>query len=109
MAQETAVPTELPSAGPSWSHAKVQLLSNKTYYSPSGPEARTPVKPSKARALNYRCSLAIDTAIGVISHIQADLADSRDCLHFPALVPRLQARLIARELTLRDFVADNGL
>jgi hypothetical protein len=36
------------------------------------------------------------------------LADSRDCLHLPILVPRLQARLRAQELTLRDFVADTG-
>jgi hypothetical protein len=84
------------------------LLSNKTHYSPSDPEARISVKPGKARALNYLCSLAVDTATGVISHIQADLADSRDCLHLPALVPRLQARLRAQDLTLRDFVADTG-
>lgn len=89
-------------------HAKAQLLSNKTHYSPTDPEARISVKPGKARALNYLCSLAVDTATGVISHIQADLADSRDCLHLPALVPRLQARLRAQELTLRDFVADTG-
>ncbi|QKG59234.1 IS1182 family transposase (plasmid) [Hymenobacter sp. BRD128] len=127
--QETAFPTELPSAktalqlrrvaarqakrqaapgGLGAHHAKAQLLSNKTHYSPTDPEARISVKPGKARALNYLCSLAVDTATGVISHIQADLADSRDCLHLPALVPRLQARLRAQELTLRDFVADTG-
>jgi len=129
VAQETAVPAELPSAKAALQlrrvaprhakrqaeagslgahHAKAQLLSNKTHYSPSDPEARISVKPGKARALNYLCSLAVDTATGVISHIQADLADSRDCLHLPTLVPRLQARLRAQELTLRDFVADTG-
>jgi transposase len=129
VAQETAVPPELLSAktalqlrrvaarqakrqaapgGLGAHHAKAQLLSNKTHYSPTDPEARISVKPGKARALNYLCSLAVDTATGVISHIQADLADSRDCLHLPALVPRLQARLTAQELTLRDFVADTG-
>jgi transposase len=129
VAQETPPPAELPSAktalqlrriaarqakrqaqpgGLGAQHAKAQLLSNKTHYSPTDPEARISVKPGKARALNYLCSLAVDTATGVISHIQADLADSRDCLHLPALVPRLQARLTAQELTLRDFVADTG-
>jgi transposase len=129
VAPKTAVPSELSSAktalqlrrvaarqakrqaapgGLGAHHAKAQLLSNKTHYSPSDPEARISVKPGKARALNYLCSLAVDTATGVISHIQADLADSRDCLHLPALVPRLQARLRAQELTLRDFVADTG-
>ena len=127
--QEKAIPAELPSAKTALQlrriaarqakrqteagslgahHAKAQLLSNKTHYSPTDPDARISVKPGKARALNYLCSLAVDTATGVISHIQADLADSRDCLHLPALVPRLQARLTAQELTLRDFVADTG-
>jgi transposase len=106
VAQETAVPAELPSAKTALQlrriaarqakrqaqagslgahHAKAQLLSNKTHYSPTDPEARISVKPGKARALNYLCNLAVDTATGVISHIQADLADSRDCLHLPAL------------------------
>jgi transposase len=129
VAQQTPAPPELPSAkmalqlrrvaarqtkrqaqpgGLGAHHAKAQLLSNKTHYSPTDPEARISVKPGKARALNYLCSLAVDTATGVISHIQADLADSRDCRHLPSLVPRLQARLTAQELTLRDFVADTG-
>jgi transposase len=33
-------------------HPKAQLLSNKTHYSPTDPEARISVKPGKARALN---------------------------------------------------------
>jgi transposase len=89
-------------------HPKAQLLSNKTHYSPTDPEARISVKPGKARALNYLCSVAVDTASGIISHIQADFADRRDSLHLPDLVPRLQTRLATNELTLRDFVADTG-
>lgn len=50
----------------------VRLVSNKTHYNPSEPEARISIKPGKARALNYLCSLAVDPAKGVISHIQAD-------------------------------------
>jgi transposase len=127
--QETTVPAELPSAKTALQlrrvaarqakrqaeagslgahHAKAQLLSNKAHYSPTDPEARISVKPGKVRALNYLCSLAVDTATGIISHIQADLADSGDCLHLPTLVLRLQARLTAQQLTLRDFVADTG-
>ena len=89
-------------------HPKAQLLSNKTHYSPTDPEARISVKPGKARALNYLWSVAVDTAAGLISHIQADFADRRDSTHVPDLVPRLQTRLVANELTLRDFVADTG-
>lgn len=89
-------------------HPKARLLSNKTHYSPTDPEARISIKPGKARALNYLCSLAVDTATGIISHVQADLADSRDSLHLPGLVQHLQHRLQAHELHLRDLVADTG-
>ena len=50
----------------------------------------------------------MDPAKGVISHIQADLADSRDCLHLPGLLERLQARLTANEVPLRAVVADTS-
>jgi hypothetical protein len=87
---------------------KARLLSNKTPYSPTDPEARISVKPGKARALNYLCSLAVDTATGVISHVQADFADSRDSLHLPNLVERLHTRLQRNSLSLQDLVADTG-
>jgi transposase len=89
-------------------HPKAQLLSNKTHYSPTDPEARISVKPGKARALNYLCSVAVDTASGLISHIQADFADRRDSTHLPELIPQLQARLTTNKLTLQDIVADTG-
>ncbi|QNE42398.1 transposase (plasmid) [Hymenobacter sp. NBH84] len=89
-------------------HPKARLLSNKTHYSPTDPEARISIKPGKARALNYLCSLAVDTATGIISHVQADVADSRDSLHLPGLVQHLQHRLQAHEMHLRDLVADTG-
>ena len=94
------------SLGATRPHAR--LLSNKTHYSPTDPEARISSKPGKVRALNYLCSLAVDTAKGIISHVQADLADSRDSRHLPGLVQRLQQRLRANELQLRDLVADTG-
>jgi len=89
-------------------HANAQLLSNKTHTSRSDPEARISVKPGKARALNYLCSLAVDTASGLISHVQADLADSRDSVHLPRLVEQLQTRLTAQQLPLREVLADAG-
>jgi hypothetical protein len=66
------------------------------------------VKPGKARALNYLCSLAVDTATGLISHVQADFADSRDSVHLPRLVAQLQTRLTAQQVPLREVLADAG-
>ena len=89
-------------------HEQARLLSNKTHYSPTDPDARISVKPGKARALNYLCRLAVDTAHGVISHVQADLAGSRDSRHLPRLLTGLQHRLRANELPLRALLADAG-
>ncbi|MDB5235814.1 MAG: hypothetical protein JWR44_2807 [Hymenobacter sp.] len=96
------------SSVPGSQHEKARLLSNKTHYSPTDPDARISVKPGKARALNYLCSLAVDTARGVISHVQADFADSRDSLHLPRLLTGLQRRLHAQELRLHELLADAG-
>lgn len=52
--------------------------------------------------------MAVDTASGLISHLQADFADRRDSMHLPEQIPQLQARLTTNELTLRDIVADMG-
>jgi transposase len=89
-------------------HEKARLLSNKTHYCPTDPDARISVKTGKARALNYLCSLAVDTAHGVISHVQADFADSRDSLHLPRLLTGLQQRLRSNELLLQELLADAG-
>ena len=96
------------SSVPGSRHPQARLLSNKTHYSPTDPDARISLKPGKARALNYLCSLAADTAHGVISHVQADLADSRDSLHLPRLLTGLQQRLRANQLRVRDLLADAG-
>jgi transposase len=90
------------------SRAQARLLSNKTHYSPADPDARISVKPGKARALNYLCSMAVDEAHGVISHVQADFADQRDCTLLPSLVAPLQQRLLAQDLPLVDLVADTN-
>jgi transposase len=89
-------------------HARAQLLSNKTHTSRSDPEARISVKPGKVRALNYLCNLAVDTATGLISHVQADFADSRDSVHLPRLVEHLQTRLTQQQVPLREVLADTG-
>lgn len=90
------------------SNQKAQLLSNKTHYSPTDHDARISVKPGKARKLNYHCSLAVDTAEGIISHVQADFADSRDSQCLPDIVLKLQKRLASNELRLEEIVADAG-
>ena len=75
---------------------KAQLLSHKTHYTPTDPEARIAVRPGNARALNYLCQVAVDTAAGSIRHIQADFADRRDRPFVPELVPRRQTQLALR-------------
>ena len=49
-----------------------------------------------------------DTAHGVISHAQADFADSRDSRHLPRLLTGLPQRLRSDDLPLRDLLADAG-
>jgi transposase len=92
---------------------QARLLSNKTHYSPADPDARISVKPGKARALNYLCSMAVDEGHGVISHIQADFADRRDSTLLPSIIEPLHQRLLAHELPVEDVVTDtnysNGL
>jgi hypothetical protein len=97
-------PVSAPGAG----HEKSQLLSNKTHYSPHDPDARISVKPGKARKLNYRCNLAVDTAQGVISHVQADFADGRDSQYLPHISNQVQNRLKDNELLMTDLLADAG-
>jgi hypothetical protein len=96
------------SSVPGSRHPQARLFSNKTHYSPTDPDARISLKPGKARALNYLCRLAVDTAKGVIRHVQADFADSRDSLHLPRLLTGLQRRLRANGLPLRELLADAG-
>jgi transposase len=77
---------------PKASNEKAQLLSNKTHYNPHDPDAKISIKPGKARKLNYHCSMSVDAAQGVISHIQADFADGRDSQYLPRIVVVLEER-----------------
>ncbi len=90
------------------SHKKARLLSNKTHYNPHDPDARISVKPGKARKLNYHCSMAVDTAEGVISHIQADFADGRDSQYLIDISLQVQDRLRKNEFVMTDLLADAG-
>jgi hypothetical protein len=90
------------------SRPQARLLSNKTHYSPADPDARISVKPGKARALNYLCSMAVDEGHGLISHIQADFADQRDSTLLPSIVAPLQQRLLAQALPVQEVAADTN-
>ena len=87
-------------------HEKAQLVSNKTHFSPTDPDARISVKPGKVRKLNYHCSMAVDTGEGVISQVQADFADGRDSQYLPGLIMQLQDRLKESQLLLQNLLAD---
>jgi hypothetical protein len=78
------------------------------HYSPADPDARISVKPGKVRALNYLCSTAVNEGHGIISHIQADFADRRDCTLLPSIVTPLHQRLLTRGLPLREVAADTN-
>lgn len=93
-----------PLSAPGASHEKARLLSNKTRYNPHDPDARISVKPDKARKLNYHCSMAVDTAEGVISHMQADFADGRDSQWLPGITTELQTRLKENELLMANLL-----
>ena len=90
------------------SHKKARLLGNKTHYGPHDPDARISVKPGKAGKLNYHCSMAVDTAEGVISNIQADFADGRDSQYLTDIALKVQGRLRKNELIMTDILADTG-
>ena len=64
------------------------------------------MQPCFSRKLNYNCSLAVDTAEGVISHVQADFADGRDSQCLPDITLKLQQRLAHNELRLEEIIAD---
>jgi hypothetical protein len=52
--------------------------------------------------------MAVDTAEGVISHIQADFADGRDSQYLPSISMQVQKRLKKNELAMTDLLADAG-
>lgn len=96
--------TERPGA----SNKRSKYTSNKTHYSPTDPDARISVKPGKARKLNYFSQLAVDIDKHVITHIQADFADSKDNLFLQSLVSKTQHNLAKEGLVIENILADAG-
>lgn len=88
--------------------SRSKFLSNKLHYSPTDPEARVAVKPGKRRQLCYAAQISVDTAHHVISHIQADFSDRKDCQILPALLQNLMQRLKKHDLKIDRLLADTG-
>lgn len=62
-----------------------KYLSNHTHYSPTDPDAKISVKPSKARQLNYSGQLAVDDANHVIVGACATSSGSKDSVISPQI------------------------
>ncbi|MGI4870885.1 MAG: hypothetical protein ACRYFX_06865 [Janthinobacterium lividum] len=52
--------------------------------------------------------MAVDEGTGVISHIQADLADRRDSELLPSIVAPLHQRLLTQQVPVQEVVADTN-
>lgn len=85
-----------------------KYTSNKTHYSPTDPDARISVKPGKARKLNYKSQLSVDTGHHVITDIRAYHADKRDNQYLQDITTRLKKRLHQQGLLWRNCIADTG-
>lgn len=85
-----------------------QLVSNLTHYSPADPDARVAFKTGKPRQLAYLASVSVDAAQHVITHIHADLADSRDSRYLLAIVDTTRQRLKTFGVVMSTVVADAG-
>lgn len=85
-----------------------RYTSNKTHYSPTDPDARISVKPGKARKLNYRSQLSVDTAHHVITDIKAYRADGKDNQQLINIVRRVKRRLWKSTLYWENCIADTG-
>jgi transposase len=82
--------------------------SNQTHYSPTDPDARISTKPGKPRQFNYLCSMAVDSAQGVISHVQADFADKKDSRYLLDLTLKTDRELRKHRLAMDNALADTG-
>lgn len=85
-----------------------QSFSNQTHYSPTDPDARISTKPGKPRQLNYLCNMAVDTAAGVITHIQADYADKKDSRYMMDMTEKTKEELKKNNMTMENLLADTG-
>ncbi|MFD2935314.1 hypothetical protein [Spirosoma flavum] len=83
-----------------------QLLSNRTHYSPTDPDARIAFKTGKPRQLAYMANVSVDAAQHVITHIQAGSADRRDSRNLLPIVDSTQDRLKRFGIIMSNVVAD---
>jgi hypothetical protein len=85
-----------------------RFLSNLTHYSPTDPDAKIAVKVGKPRQLCYLASIAVDAAKGVITHIQAHLADKKDSRYLQEIFKQTKGRLHKQGLPMHYLIADAG-
>jgi hypothetical protein len=83
-----------------------KYTSNKTHYSPTDPDARISVKPSKARKLNYLYNISVDTTAQVITDVQAYHAGKKDTKYLKDTTARLNRRLAREGLIWENVLAD---
>lgn len=83
-----------------------KYLSNKTHYSPTGPDAGIAVKPGKPGELYYSGQIAVDTAHHVITHAQSFTADGKDCRDLITITEQLQTRLQKQGIQIEKILAD---
>ncbi|WP_281991525.1 hypothetical protein [Aquimarina aggregata] len=79
---------------------------NKTYYSPTDPNAHISVKPGKAVKLNYHSQLSVDAAHHIIMDINAYHADKKDSQCLENIVERLHTRLWKFGFLCKDLLAE---
>jgi len=75
-----------------------------SHYSLVNLNVRISVKLGKARTLNYLCSMTVDEGHGIISQVQVDFADRRDCSLPPKTLPVQQFLRCCRKSYCRMFI-----
>jgi len=80
----------------------------KTHYSPVDPDARLSTKRGKLPDLNYLGEVSVDTASHVITHVQAFLADQRDCQCLPGMLSNMVSNLKENDIIVKEVTADAG-
>lgn len=77
-------------------------------YSTTDPDARLSQKPGKPLQMNYLASMSVDSSHHVITHIQADHADSRDSKYLKDIVSDTRNRLKQQGIRVENIVADTN-
>jgi len=88
---------------PGASNKGSKYTSNKMHYSPTDPDARISVKPSKARKLNYLNQLTVDTSHHVITDIAAYHVDKKDNQYLQDITLKLKRKTSLKTLRMPCF------